>query len=249
MRGYKGRGVAVAIADNQQIQDIRLMMPQTGSISGRVLDSDGEPMGHARVQAMEAFYQDGQNRLYTLNVVQTNDLGEFSLFWLPPGEYFVAAVPEDPLRQNVAFSVAPPGIGGHRSDALPPIVTRRNLADGGFTEDVYRPVYYGAKNSGTFTKLFGDLVNVPDLVSILPVVFLSADIAVGAFEFPLKAFALSGVDSISSRHSLVYTNSCLLCFESAGFDARQFAAAHPLTDANLFAMLLPVNCLGRRSDR
>lgn len=143
MRGYKGRGVAVAIADNQQIQDIRLMMPQTGSISGRVLDSDGEPMGHARVQAMEAFYQDGQKRLYTLNVVQTNDLGEFSLFWLPPGEYYVAAVPEDPLRQNVAFSVAPPGIGGHRSDAMPPLVTRKNLADGGFTEDVYRPVYYG----------------------------------------------------------------------------------------------------------
>lgn len=143
MRGYKGRGVAFAVADNQQIQDIKLMMPQTGAISGRVLDSDGEPMGHARVQAMEAFYQDGQKRLYTLNVVQTNDRGEFSLFWLPPGEYYVAAVPEDPQRQNVMYSVAPPGIGGHRADAMPPLVTRKNLADGGFTEDVYRPVYYG----------------------------------------------------------------------------------------------------------
>jgi hypothetical protein len=143
MRGYKGRGLALAVADNQQIQDIKLMMPQTGTISGRVLDSDGEPMGHARVQAMEAFYQDGQKRLYTLNIVQTNDQGEFSLFWLPPGEYYVAAVPEDPMRQNVMFSVAPPGIGGHRADALPPVVTRRNLPDGGFTEDVYRPVYYG----------------------------------------------------------------------------------------------------------
>jgi hypothetical protein len=74
-RGYKGRGTAITIADNQQIQDIRLMMPRTGTISGRVLDSDGEPMGHARVQAMEAFYQNGQKRLYVLNVVQTNDLG------------------------------------------------------------------------------------------------------------------------------------------------------------------------------
>jgi len=143
MRGYKGRGVVVAVADNQQVTDIKLMMPQTGSISGRVLDSDGEPMGHARVQAMEAFYQGGQKRLYTLNIVQTNDQGEFSLFWLPPGEYYVAAVPEDPMRQNVTFSVAPPGIGGHRSDSLPPVVVRKNLADGGFTEDVYKPVYYG----------------------------------------------------------------------------------------------------------
>jgi hypothetical protein len=142
-RGFKGRGVTIAIADNQQVQDIRLTMPQTGSISGRVLDSDGEPMGHARVYAMEAFYQDGRKRLYTLNVVQTNDLGEFSLFWLPPGEYYVSAVPEDPMRQNVVFSVAPPGVGGHRSDAMPPVVTRRNLPDGGFTEDVYKAVYYG----------------------------------------------------------------------------------------------------------
>ena len=33
-RGYKGRGTAVPIADNQQIQDIRLMMPRTGSYLG-----------------------------------------------------------------------------------------------------------------------------------------------------------------------------------------------------------------------
>jgi hypothetical protein len=142
-RGYKGRGIAIPIADNQQVQDIRLAMPRTGSISGRVFDSDGEPMAHARVQAMEAFYQNGQRRLYTLNVVQTNDQGEFSLYWLPPGQYYVSASPEDPLRQNVTFSVAPPGIGGHRSDAMPPVVMRQNLSDGSFTEEVYKPVYYG----------------------------------------------------------------------------------------------------------
>jgi hypothetical protein len=142
-RGYKGRGVAVPVADNQQIHDIKLMMPRTGSISGRVFDSDGEPMGHTRVQAMEAFYESGQKRLYTLNAVQTNDHGEFSLFWLPPGEYYVSAVPEEPLRQNVTFSVSPPGIGGHRSDAMPAVISRKALADGTVTEEVYAPVYFG----------------------------------------------------------------------------------------------------------
>jgi len=142
-RGYKSRGLAIPIADNQKVQDIKLIMPRTGTISGRVYDSDGEPMGHARVQAMEAFYENGQRRLYTLNAVQTNDLGEFSLFWLPPGEYFVSAVPEDPQRQNVMFSVSPPGIGGHRSDAMPPVVSRRNLNDGTIIEEVYAPVYFG----------------------------------------------------------------------------------------------------------
>ena len=142
-RGYKSRGLAVAVADDKQITDIKLVMPRTGSISGRVYDSDGEPMAHARVQAMEAFYESGQKRLYTLNAVQANDLGEFSLFWLPPGEYYLSAVPEDPLRQSVMFSVTPPGMGGHRSDAMPPVVSRKNLPDGSFTEEVYAPVYFG----------------------------------------------------------------------------------------------------------
>jgi hypothetical protein len=75
--------------------------------------------------------------------VQTNDLGEFSIFWLPPGDYYVSAVPEDPQRQNVTFSVSPPGIGGHRSDAMPPVIRRKNLPDGSFTEEVYAPVYFG----------------------------------------------------------------------------------------------------------
>ena len=142
-RGYRSRGLAIPIADNQQIQDIKLVMPRTGSISGRVFDSDGELMEHARVQAMEAFYESGQRRLYTLNAVQTNDLREFSIFWLPPGEYYVSAVPEDPQRQNVMFSVSPPGIGGHRSDAMPPVISRKNLPDGSFSEEVYAPVYFG----------------------------------------------------------------------------------------------------------
>src|SRR5688572_33206831 len=86
-RGYKSRGIAVPIADTQQVQDIRLMLPRTGSISGRVIDSGGEPMTHARVQAMEAFYQDGPERLHRLNVVQSNGQGELRLFWLPPGEW------------------------------------------------------------------------------------------------------------------------------------------------------------------
>lgn len=142
-RGNLGRGLALTIADNQQVTGIRLAMPRTGSISGRVLDSDGEPMGHARVQALEAFYQEGQRRLYILNVVQANDLGEFSLFWLPPGQYYVSAVAENPLRQQLMYSVSPPGNGGHRSDAISPVVNRKILESGEVVEDVYAPVYYG----------------------------------------------------------------------------------------------------------
>jgi hypothetical protein len=185
-RGYKGRGLAVAVADNQQIQDIKLMMPQTGTISGRVLDSDGEPLGHTRVQVMEAFYQDGRKRLYTLNIVQTNDQGEFSLYWLPPGEYYVSAVPEDPSRRQVMFSVAPPGIGGHRADAMPPLVTRRNLADGSFVEDIYQPVYYGG---GTDPQRAQKIDVRPASTNVIELSFAGARVR----SFHIRGRALNGV--------------------------------------------------------
>jgi hypothetical protein len=69
-RGTKGRGVTIPLGDGQRMEDVHLAMPETGGISGRVLDYDGEPLGHARVQALEPFYQDGQKRLYILQVVQ-----------------------------------------------------------------------------------------------------------------------------------------------------------------------------------
>src|SRR5207247_6438037 len=38
---------------------IRLELAPTGSISGRILDSDGEPLGRVEVQALQSLYQDG----------------------------------------------------------------------------------------------------------------------------------------------------------------------------------------------
>lgn len=87
------------------------------------------------------------------------------------------------------------------------------------------------------------------LLSILIVVLLSADVAVGAFELSLKAFALSGVEAVPSRESLIDADFRLLCFESSGFDAREFAISNSLTDADLFALLPLVNRLCRRSNR
>jgi hypothetical protein len=80
-------------------------------------------------------------------------------------------------------------------------------------------------------------------------VVLPADIAVGAFEFPLKAFALSRVKAVSSRALLSGANPCLFSFESSGFDACEFATSNPLMDAHMLAALLLVKRLCRSSNR
>jgi len=110
-RGYKGRGVTIPLSDGEKMQNVTLAMAPTSAISGKITDRDGEAVGHARVQAMELYYENGERKLYILQVVQTNDLGEYRFYWLPPGRYFVAVIPDDTLRQNVAFSIPPPGEG------------------------------------------------------------------------------------------------------------------------------------------
>ena len=142
-RGYKGRGVTIPLTDGEKLPNITLTMAPTSAISGHITDRDGEPVGHARVQAMELYYENGERRLYILQVVQTNDLGEYRFYWLPPGRYFVAAIPDDILRQNVAFSIPPPGEGGHREDQLSPIVMHRIAQTGEVIEETYVPMYYG----------------------------------------------------------------------------------------------------------
>jgi hypothetical protein len=147
-RGALGRGMALSLAEGAKAQNIRISMAPTGGIAGRITDPDGEPMGRVRVMIMEAFYEDGRKRLYTLNVVQSDDLGEFRFFWLPPGQYYVAAIPEDTDRQRVMFNVSPPGSGGHRTDVLPPVYKRRITSRGEVIDEAYLAVYYpGATDS------------------------------------------------------------------------------------------------------
>jgi len=66
-------------------------MLQTGMISGVVRDSLGAPLGNAEVQAFKATYQTGRRVLTKVQSVQSDDRGEYRLFWLTPGKYFVAA--------------------------------------------------------------------------------------------------------------------------------------------------------------
>jgi hypothetical protein len=64
----------------------------TGAISGRIFDEFGEPVSGAEVRAMKSLYQHGGRILVSMQSAVTDDRGEYRLFWLRPGRYFVSAV-------------------------------------------------------------------------------------------------------------------------------------------------------------
>jgi len=142
-RGYRGRGVTLTITNGQQIQDVKLALPPTGSISGRVLDNHDQPVAHAQVQALEPYYQDGERRLNVVMSMQTNDLGEFRLFWLPPGRYYLAATLEDPERRTIHFTANPTGRSGRLEVMTYPVMSYRELEDGSVQEEASTYVYFG----------------------------------------------------------------------------------------------------------
>src|SRR3989475_6736249 len=54
------RRTPITIQPGQKITEIRLELAPTSSISGRILDSDGEPLGRVEVQAAQFVDLDGQ---------------------------------------------------------------------------------------------------------------------------------------------------------------------------------------------
>ncbi len=66
---------------------VRLEMAPMASVSGHVIGADGRPAAHAHVLAAEIAYQNGVKVLNQVQGVETDERGNYRLFWLPPGKY------------------------------------------------------------------------------------------------------------------------------------------------------------------
>jgi hypothetical protein len=85
-------GTALQLSDGQALTGINFALPRGGVIAGRVTDEFGEPIARAAVQALRYVYgPDGQRRPQPNQAATTDDLGQFRLFGLTPGEYIVSA--------------------------------------------------------------------------------------------------------------------------------------------------------------
>jgi hypothetical protein len=90
-RGPHGRGVVVTLGEGEAVRGLSLALTQTAAIYGRIYDRAGAAVANAQVQAMKYVYQGDGRTLDAIKATLTNDLGEYRLFWLPPGQYLVSA--------------------------------------------------------------------------------------------------------------------------------------------------------------
>lgn len=85
-------GTPLELADGQVLDKLLIGLPRGSVISGRVTDEFGEPVANAAVMAMRYAYAGGARRLVPAGARDTtDDQGQYRLFGLPPGDYFVSA--------------------------------------------------------------------------------------------------------------------------------------------------------------
>jgi hypothetical protein len=84
-------GSALTLRPGQDVKDLLFRLIPSAVIAGRIIDEDGEPLPWAQVIALREVYAEGKRKLAPETMVATNDLGEFRLFGLPPGRYFISA--------------------------------------------------------------------------------------------------------------------------------------------------------------
>ncbi len=80
-----------------------LALTRGGAIHGRIVDEFGEPIAGTRVQVLRSRMVQGRRRLQSMGPGdQTDDTGEFRVYGLPPGEYYVTAStgPADSVRRG-----------------------------------------------------------------------------------------------------------------------------------------------------
>jgi len=91
-RIFPGQGVLLNLAAGQTMRDIVVHLTQAGNVSGRITDTNGQLAVGTPVQLLRMVYNAiGQRTFQDGGSTRTNDRGEYRIFWVTPGRYYVAA--------------------------------------------------------------------------------------------------------------------------------------------------------------
>ena len=90
-RGPGKAGTLLTLEAGQKSNELAIRLTPQGVITGRVLDEEGEPLSGVTVQVSRQQYMQGRKQMSRTNGASTNDLGEYRVFGLAPGRYYVSA--------------------------------------------------------------------------------------------------------------------------------------------------------------
>jgi hypothetical protein len=106
-------GTPLEIKDGQTVERVDFSLPRGAVITGRIFDEFGEPLSDVMVAPMRYQFVQGKRTLMGAGrQAITDDNGEFRLFGIMPGQYYLQAT----WRSNMGF-----GQGGENQPAYAPM--------------------------------------------------------------------------------------------------------------------------------
>jgi protocatechuate 3,4-dioxygenase beta subunit len=106
--GSEGAETILDLAAGQKLDKVQFQLRRAAVILGRITDENGEPAVGVQVEALVAAPRSAglelpslRGQWFPVKVAATNDLGEYRIYGLPPGNYYVAAI-DSGLPERVA---------------------------------------------------------------------------------------------------------------------------------------------------
>ena len=133
-------GAILALQAGQEVKDILFRMTLAAVITARVNDEDGEPMASVQVMALrrptedemeawEGFPSRGE-QLLPAGTAQTDDRGQYRIFGLRAGEYYIKAVDQfEPIFQTGSEWVMHEALGSRYAPVYYPGVPQIGQAE------------------------------------------------------------------------------------------------------------------------
>ena len=99
----------VQVNAGQHLRNVNFNLPPGSVITGHVVDEDGAALPLATVRVLRYVYRRGQQQLVPAGTDRTDDRGQYRIFGLEPGDYYVSAVVPRQLQSRGGGRFAGPG--------------------------------------------------------------------------------------------------------------------------------------------
>ena len=118
-RGPMRGATTLSLSPGQHLKDLSLRLVPHAVITGRVVDKNNEPVASAWVRTMRYSYQMGRRQLTPAGGATTNDLGEYRIYGLAPGRYYLAAKEQDNNWETAMDASAVPALEEYTTTYFP----------------------------------------------------------------------------------------------------------------------------------
>jgi Carboxypeptidase regulatory-like domain len=97
----RSEGRVLALTAGQELKDLHLRLQAAAVVRGRVTDEDGDPLADAEVSVLRQTFAAGHTHWEQAGAERTNDLGEYRVANLPPGNVYVSVSPPPDFKNLI----------------------------------------------------------------------------------------------------------------------------------------------------